>query len=218
MSIGTLITLAPSPIIPVTDVSIVDFRISEGSETDWLCIFQELIRVPENAPKEQQRKIAAYNELLEVIYTHKIELESLEGDLADMKADIEGEMEYIALKDVGGTGLEAQKSGSGTAATAALIRSGSPMRTEEVNALEETGSNTVANVAVMITNRKNVASITKSTKSRGKGKGKQEKAKLNGMNFKYHRVSVTTTMLIEMKRRDTVEEEVKRLESTIRQF
>lgn len=142
--------------------------------------------MPENAPKEQERKIATYNELLEVIYIHKIELENLEGDLADMKADIEGEMEYIALKDVGGTGLEAQKSGSGTAATAALICSGSPMRTE-VNALEETGSNTVANVAAMVTNRKNVASITKSTKSRGKGKGKQEKAKLNGMNFKYHR-------------------------------
>ena len=58
--------------------------------------------MPENAPKEQERKIATYNELLEVIYIHKIELESLEGDLADMKADIEGEMEYIALKDVGG--------------------------------------------------------------------------------------------------------------------
>jgi len=141
------------------------------------------MRAPENAPIEQQRKIAAYNELLEVIYIHKIELESLEGDLADMKAEIESEIEYLALKDAGGIGLETQESGT---ATAASIHLESQVQEDEMNA-SDTDPDAAANVTDMITSLKNVVSITKSTKSRGKGKGRQEKAKLNGMYFKYHK-------------------------------
>jgi len=144
------------------------------------------MRAPENAPIEQQRKIAAYNELLEVIYVHKIELESLEGDLADMKADIESEIEYLALKDAGGTGLKTQENGSETTAAAASMHLGSQVQEDEMNA-SDTDPDAAANVAEVITSLKNIVSITRSTKSRGKGKGRQAKAKLNGMYFKYHR-------------------------------
>jgi len=144
------------------------------------------MRAPENAPIEQQRKIAAYNELLEVIYVHKIELESLEGDLADMKADIESEIEYLALKDAGGTGLKTQENGSETTAAAASMHLGSQVQEDEMNA-SDTDPDAAANVAEVITSLKNTVSITRSTKSRGKGKGRQAKAKLNGMYFKYHR-------------------------------
>jgi len=144
------------------------------------------MKAPENAPIEQQRKVAAYNELLEVIYIHKIELESLEGDLADMKADIESEIEYLALKDAGGTGLETQESGSETAAAAASMHLGSQVQEDEMNA-SDTDPDAAGNVAELTTSLKNVVGITKNTKSRGKGKGRQEKAKLNGMYFKYHR-------------------------------
>jgi len=144
------------------------------------------MRAPENAPVEQQRKIAAYNELLEVIYIHKIELESLEGDLADMKADIESEIEYLALKDAGGTGLKTQENGSETTAAAASMHLGSQVQEDEMNA-SDTDPDAAANVAEVITSLKNIVNITKSTKSRGKGKGRQAKAKLNGMYFKYRR-------------------------------
>jgi len=144
------------------------------------------MRAPENAPIEQQRKIAAYNELVEVIYIHKIELESLEGDLADMKADIESEIEYLALKDAGGTGLETEESGSETTVVVSSMNLGSQVQEDEMNT-SDTDPDAAINIAEVTTSLKNVVSITKSTKSRGKGKGRQEKAKLNGMYFKYHR-------------------------------
>ncbi|KAJ3564823.1 hypothetical protein NP233_g8043 [Leucocoprinus birnbaumii] len=168
MSIGTLSPPAPAPIIPVTD---------------------ELIKSPANAPVEQQRKIAAYNELVEDIYLRKTELESLEARLASMKFEIEGDIAHLALKEVAAS--KAQKPKPGATAVAAFVRSGSPVQGEgEVTVAPKTNSNPNAaanGIAAAIANLKSVAGTTKSAKSRGKGKGRQERAKLNGTDMRYRR-------------------------------
>ncbi|KAF9451352.1 hypothetical protein P691DRAFT_773224 [Macrolepiota fuliginosa MF-IS2] len=171
MSIDDTTSYAPSPIIPVTD---------------------ERINAPADTPKEQQHKIAAYNELLEEIYLRKTELESLEGRLAAMKIEIEDDIAHIARKNSEET-TKAEKRRSGTTAVAAFVPSSTP--STPTNGAESNGDavakvsanpNAAANgVAAAIANLKNVAGATKNAKSRGKGKGRQEKAKLNGTDLKY---------------------------------
>ncbi|KXN83998.1 hypothetical protein AN958_00645 [Leucoagaricus sp. SymC.cos] len=171
MSIGTTYSYSPSPIIPVID---------------------ERIDAPVDAPKEQQRKVAAYNDLLEEVYVRKTELESLECRLASMKLEIEGDIAHLARKATeDAASLKGQKRKSGSTAVAAFIRSSSPVNEKEGDVTTKppsTNPNAAANgVAAAIANLKSVAGTSKNTKSRGKGKGRQEKAKLNGTDLKYQK-------------------------------
>lgn len=143
-----------------------------------------------NAPKEQQQKIAAYNELLEDIYLRKTELETLEGHLAAMKLEIEGDISHFARKTAEKSiSVQAQERKSGSTTVTAFVRSPSPVQAEsKVTPKSSTNPNAAANgVAAAIMILKNVAGATRNAKSRGKGKGRQEKAKLNGTDLKYQK-------------------------------
>lgn len=155
---------------------------------------QERIDIPRDAPKEQQRKITAYNELLEDIYQRKMELETLECHLAAMKLEIEGDIEHLTRKTVEEAALKAHKRTSGATAVVAFVRSSSPVQASGTGKEGESAPKTSANpnavangIAAALANLKSVAGTTRNAKSRGKGKGRQEKAKLNGTDLKYQK-------------------------------